>query len=87
MDMTNIFDSLMQTIDEHSFPYVSPKGEYQREVHRAEQHLEWLEEHLNEEEKAHFEGFRNAELSLSIMECKASIKIALAVGIRLALSR
>ncbi len=83
--MDDTFDSLMQTIDEHSFPYVSPKGEYQREVHRAEQHLEWLEEHLNEEEKAHFEGFRNAELSLSIMECKASIKIALAVGIRLAL--
>ena len=83
--MDDTFDSLMQTIDEHSFPYVSPKGEYQREVHRAEQHLEWLEEHLNEEEKAHFEGFRNAELSLSIMEYKASIKIALAVGIRLAL--
>ena len=68
--MTNIFDSLMQVIDEHSFPYVSPKGEYQREVHRAEQHLE---------------GFRNAELSLSTMECEASIKIALAVGIRFAL--
>lgn len=83
--MDDIFDSLMQTIDEHSFPYVSPKGEYQREVHRAEQHLEWLEEHLNEEEKAHLEGFQSAELSLSIMECKASIKIALAVGIRLAL--
>lgn len=83
--MDDTFNSLMQTIDEHSFPYVSPKGEYQREVHRAEQHLEWLEEHLNEEEKAHFEGFRNAELSLSIMEYKASIKIALAVGIRLAL--
>ena len=67
----------------HMFPQ---KGSINERVHRAEQHLEWLEEHLNEEEKAHLEGFRNAELSLSIMECKASIKIALAVGIRLALS-
>lgn len=87
MEMTYIFDDLMQSIDENSFPYISPKGKYQREQHRAEQHLEWLEEHLNEEEKAHLEGFRNAELSLSTMECEASIKTALAVGIRLALPR
>ena len=41
--------------------------------------------HLNEEEQVHLEELRNAELNLSTLECEASIKIALAVGIRLAL--
>lgn len=85
MELTNIFNTLIQAIDENSFPYISPKGKYQRELHCADQHLQWLEEHLNEEEKAHLKGFRNAELNVSLLECEASIKIALAVGIRLAL--
>lgn len=84
-DLTNIFDTLMQVIDESSFPYISPKERYREEQRCAERHLQWLEEHLNEEEKAHLEGFRNAELNISTLECEASIKIALAVGIRLAL--
>ena len=84
-DLTNIFDMLMQVIDESSFPYISPKRKYQQEQHCAERHLQWLEEHLNEEEKVHLEEFLNAELNISTLECEASIKIALAVGIRLAL--
>lgn len=83
--MQDIFDSLIQVIDEDSFSYISPKGRYREEQHCVEQHLQWLEEHLNEEEKAHLEAFRNAELNISTLECAASIKIALAVGIRLAL--
>ena len=83
--MQDIFDTLMQVIDESSFPYISPKRKYREEQHCAERHLQWLEEHLNEEEKAHLEEFRNAELNISTLECEASIKIALAVGIRLAL--
>ena len=84
-DLKNIFDTLTQVIDEDSFPYISSRREYQREVHRVDQHLRWLEEHLNEEEQVHLEELRNAELNLSTLECEASIKIALAVGIRLAL--
>ena len=84
--MEDIFDSVVQDIEENAFPYFFVKPGYRKDQYCASQHMEWLEEHLNKEEKAHLEGFRNAELSLSIMECKASIKIALAVGIRLALS-
>lgn len=84
-DLTNIFEPLIQSIDESSFPYISPKRKYQEEQHCAERHLQWLEEHLGEEGKAHLEGFRNAELNISTLECEASIKIALAIGIRLAL--
>lgn len=83
--MDDILDMLMQAIDERSFSHISPMGEYRQEQYCAERHLQWLEEHLNEEEKAHLEAFRNAELSISARECKAFVKTALAVGIRLAL--
>lgn len=85
MEMTNIFDELVQAIDESSFPYISPRMEHRRAEHCAEQHLQWLEEHLNDEEKAHLEQLRNAELRITTLECKASIKLAVATGIRLAL--
>lgn len=85
MNMTNIIDSLVQEIDEGSLLYIPSRGKYQRELERSEQHLQWLEEHLNEEEKAHLEEYRTAELNVSTLECAASIKLALAVGIRLAL--
>lgn len=84
--MDDILDMLIQAIDETSFPYISPIGEHRREVHCAEQHLQWLEEHLNEEERVHLEALRNAELYISTLECRASVRVALAVGVRLALS-
>ena len=87
MEMTNIFNELMQSIDENSFPYICDKAEYRKRQHRAEQHMQWLEEHLNEEEKAHLEQLRRTELDISALECEAQVKIALAFGIRLALPR
>lgn len=83
--MDDILDMLIQAIDENSFPCISPRAKYRQEEHCAEQHLQWLEEHLNEEERAHLNAFRDAELNICIQECKASVKTALAVGIRLAL--
>lgn len=83
--MDEIFDSLVQTIDEGSYQYISPMGEYRREQHCAGQHLQWLEEHLNGEEKAHLEGLRNAEVRVATLEYEALVKVAIAAGIRLAL--
>lgn len=85
MDMTNIFDELMQSIEENSFPYIYAKAEYRQKQHCAEQHMQWLEEHLNEEEKTHLEQLRNAELRITTLECEALVKIAVAAGIRFAL--
>lgn len=84
-DLTNIFDTLMQGIDESSFPYISPMGKYREEQYCVEQHLQWLIEHLNDEENAHLEQLLNAELRVNLLENKALIKTALATGIRLAL--
>ena len=85
--MEDIFDSLVQAIDENSYPYLCPKAEYRQEQYRAEQHLQWLKEHLNNEEKAHLDQLLNAELQISVLENKALIKVALATGIRFALPR
>ena len=87
MDMTNIFDDLMQSIGENLIPYLCTAAEYRKKQHSAEQHMQWLEEHLNEEEKAHLEQLRRVELDISALECEAQVKIALAFGIRLALPR
>lgn len=83
--MDDILDMLVQAIDEHTSPYISPEGEYRQAAYCAERHLQWLQEHLTDEGKAHLEAFRNAELDITMLECKASVRIALAVGIRLAL--
>ena len=84
-DLTHIFDMLVQSIDESSFPCITPKAEYRREEHCVEEHLQWLKGHLDEEETAHLEQLLNAELRVNLLEDKALIKIALATGIRLAL--
>ena len=83
--MDDILDMLVQAIDEHTSPYISPEGEYRQAAYCAERRLQWLQEHLTDEGKAHLEAFRNAELDITMLECKASVRIALAVGIRLAL--
>lgn len=84
--MDDILNSLVQAIDENSFPYIFPKTEYRQEERCVEQHLQWLNEHLNNEEKAHLEQLLSAELRVSILKDKALIKVAVAAGIRLALS-
>ncbi len=83
----DIIDSVVQGIEENAFPYFFVKPGYRKDQYCASQHMEWLEKHLNEEEKAHFVQLRDAELRLSIMEREALIKLALAAGIRLALPR
>ncbi len=84
--MENIFDMLVQAINENSIPYISPKAEYRRKEHCVEQHLEWLRAHLDEEEKVHLEQLLDAELRTNIFEYKALVKVALSLGIRLALA-
>ena len=87
MYMTNIFNELMQSIETGAYPYFFETAEYRKEQNCMHKHLQWLEEHLNEEEKTHLEQLRSAELNVSNLECEAQVKVALAVGIRLALPR
>lgn len=87
MDMTNIFNELMQAIDEGSYQYISPKVKHRQEEYRVEQHLQWLEAHLNDEEKVHLKQLLDAELHVAILENRALVKTAIAAGIRLALPR
>lgn len=84
--MDNIFDTLMQEIEESAFPYCYAKGEYRRKQHCAEEHMQWLYEHLDSEAKAHLEQARAADVRLDILEREAMVRTAIAVGIRLALS-
>lgn len=85
MGTTDIFDALVQAIEEAAFPGFFAKSEYRRSQHCAEEHYLWLEEHLNSEEKAHLEQARNADLRVTTLEQAAMIRAALAVGVRLAL--
>ncbi len=84
--MDSIFDALVRAIEENSFPYISPKKEYRQEEQCAERQLEWLRANLSDEEKVHLEQLLGAELRTGIQEHRALIKIALSVGIRLALT-
>ena len=87
MDMTNIFNELMQAIDEGSYQYISPRAKHRQEGYRAEQHRQWLEEHLSDEGRAHLQQLLDAELHVNLLEDQALVKTAIAVGIRLALPR
>ena len=84
--MDDIFHMLVETIERGSFSYFYAKSEYRRSQYEALQHSQWLEEHLDDEEKAHWEKLRDADLGVDILEREALIRTALAVGIRLALS-
>ncbi len=76
---------LMQEIERGAFPYFFAQGEYRRNQHTALEHFQWLEEHLSEEERAHLEQAKAADVSMETLEREAIMRTALAVGIRLAL--
>ena len=84
--MEDILDSLVQDIEQGAFPYFFAKSEYRRNQHSALEHFQWLEEHLNDEERTHLEKARAADVCLETLEREAMVRIALAVGVRLALS-
>lgn len=83
--MQDILDSLMQDIERDAFPIFFAKSEYRQNQRHALEHFQWLEEHLGDEEKAHFDKARAADLCLDTLERQAIIRTALALGIRLAL--
>ena len=80
--MQDILDMLVQEIEEGAFPYFCAKREYRQS---ALEHFQWLEEHLSGEEKAHLEKACAANLRIESLEREAMTRIALAIGIRLAL--
>jgi len=84
--MDDILDMLVQNIERGAFPYFYAKSEYRQSQHCAMEHMQWLEEHLSDEEKAHLEQARDADLHLDILEREAIIRTAIAAGIRLALA-
>ena len=84
--MEDIFDSLIEDIERGAFPYFYAKSEYRQNQHSALEHFQWLDEHLGEEEKAHLEKARAADVCLYTLEREALVRLALAMGIRLALS-
>ena len=83
--MQDIFDSLVQDIERDAFSLFYAKSEYRRNQNCAMEHMQWLEEHLGDEEKNHLEQARAADLSMDTLEREAMVRTALAVGIRLAL--
>ena len=83
--MDDILDMLVQEIERGAFPYFFAQGEYRRNQQSALEHYQWLEEHLGGEEKAHLEQARAADVSMETLEREAMTRVALAVGIRLAL--
>ena len=83
--MDDIFDMLAQEIELSAFPYFYAKGEYRRNQHCAAEHMQWLEEHLDDEALGHLAQARAADVCLDTLERAAIIRTALAAGIRLAL--
>ena len=86
MELTDIFDSLIEDIERGAFPYFYAKSEYRQNQYYASKHMQWLAEHLDGEAKEHLEKARDAETYVDAFEREAIIRTALAVGIRLALS-
>lgn len=84
--MDDILCSLLQAISENAFASYDTSPEYLQSRRYAEQQSEWLEERLNDEERIHLEQLRQAELRVISLECEAEIRLALALGIRLALA-
>lgn len=82
--MQDIFTALLQAIEENAYASYNTEPEYLHCRRCAGQQAEWLEERLTDEEKAHLEQLRQAELRVVSLECEAEIKLALAVGMRLA---
>lgn len=83
--MDDILNMLMQEIERGAFPYFYAKGEYRQQQFQASLHMNWLKEHLHDEELAHLEQAQAADTRVDALEREALIRTALAVGIRLAL--
>ena len=66
--MDDILDMLVQEIEQGAFPYFFAKSEYRQNQRYALEHFQWLEAHLGEEEKVHFEKARAADLCLDTLE-------------------
>ena len=84
--MEDIICSLLQAIEENAFPIYYANSEYRREQSQILQQLQWFSERLTDEEKAHLETLRQADLRIASLECEAEVRLALAVGMRLALA-
>ena len=82
--MDDILSLLVQEIERGSCPCFSEKSEYQQSQYFASLHRKWLEGHLDEEAMAHFEKMQDAEIYIDTLRCEALIKMAIAIGIRLA---
>ncbi len=85
--MDDIFNMLLQTIEDGAFPLFYAKSEYRQCQQCALREEQWLDEHLNEEEKAHLDQLKQADLCIDTLEREAVIRTALAAGIRFALPR
>ena len=53
--MDDILDSLAQDIEQASFSRFFAKSEYRRNQQSAMEHTQWLEEHLDDEGRAHLD--------------------------------
>lgn len=83
--MDDILDMLMQEIERGAFPYFFAQSEYRQKQQSALEHMQWLEEHLDEEAMMHLQQMQSADTSLDTLEREAITRTAIAVGIRLAL--
>ncbi|MBD5133334.1 MAG: hypothetical protein HDT38_02505 [Clostridiales bacterium] len=83
--MDDIFDSLVQDIEREAYPYFYAKSEYRQQQFQSLLHMNWLKEHLSDEEMAHLEQAREAGSRVDTLEREALVRTALAAGIRLAL--
>ena len=85
MDTTDLFDILVQDVERCAFPYFYAKTEYHENRRSGLEHVHWLEEHLDEEARAHLEKLQDADLCVDTLEREALVKVAIALGIRFAL--
>lgn len=83
--MDAVIDMLMQEIERDSASRFFARPEYRQKQLQALSHMNWLKEHLNEEEMKHLEQMQNADISAAALEHEALMRTALAVGIRLTL--
>lgn len=83
--MQDILDMLMQEIERDSSSRFCAQPEYRQKQFQALLHMNWLKEHLNEEEMKHLEQMQDADISAAALEHEALIRTALAVGVRLTL--
>ena len=83
--MDDILNMLMQEIERDSSSRFYAQPGYRQQQFQALLHMNWLKEHLNEEEMVHLEQMQNADIGAAALERETLIRTALAVGIRLAL--